>query len=175
MKVCTKCNKEKLFTEFNKNKNASDFLCNECKDCAKKRVYEWRVKKYGIKIFMTKEDKNLKAYKRRKERQKTNPLFKKRCYLATKTSISFRYKKWRKNGSTEKLFGCDFETAKNYLSVKFKEGMTWDNYGKWHIDHIIPLSSAINEVELIKLCNYKNTQPLWAIDNTIKGNKKALT
>jgi hypothetical protein len=49
--------------------------------------------------------------------------------------------------------------------------MTWDNYGEWHIDHIIPLSSAKTESELIDLFNYKNTQPLWAKDNLSKGNR----
>jgi hypothetical protein len=49
--------------------------------------------------------------------------------------------------------------------------MTWDNQGKWHIDHIIPLSSGNTEEEIIKLCHYTNLQPLWAIDNMKKGSK----
>jgi hypothetical protein len=51
--------------------------------------------------------------------------------------------------------------------------MTWDNYGRggWHIDHIIPSSSAIDIESLIKLQHYTNLQPLWAIDNMKKGSK----
>jgi hypothetical protein len=49
--------------------------------------------------------------------------------------------------------------------------MSWDNYGKWHIDHIIPLSSANNEDEVYKLCHHTNLQPLWAEDNLKKSNK----
>ena len=49
--------------------------------------------------------------------------------------------------------------------------MSWDNYGKWHIDHIIPLSSANSEDDIYKLCHYTNLQPLWAEDNLKKSNK----
>lgn len=48
--------------------------------------------------------------------------------------------------------------------------MTWDNYGKWHIDHIVPLVSAKTEEEMYKLCHYTNLQPLWALDNIKKGD-----
>lgn len=61
---------------------------------------------------------------------------------------------------------------KNYLESLFQPRITWDNYGKWQIDHIIPLSSLdLNIIENIKkVCHYTNLQPLWAIDNIIKGN-----
>ena len=49
--------------------------------------------------------------------------------------------------------------------------MNWDNRSEWHIDHIVPLSSANTEEELIRLCHYTNLQPLWAEDNLKKGGK----
>jgi hypothetical protein len=57
------------------------------------------------------------------------------------------------------------------MENKFTEGMSWDNQGKWHIDHIIPLSSANSEEEIYKLFHYTNLQPLWAKDNLSKHNK----
>jgi hypothetical protein len=59
------------------------------------------------------------------------------------------------------------------MEKQFKNEMTWENYGfyGWHIDHIIPLSSAKNEEELYKLCHYTNLQPLWAKENLSKGAK----
>jgi hypothetical protein len=49
--------------------------------------------------------------------------------------------------------------------------MSWDNYGSWHIDHIMPLSSAQTTEEFNKLCHYSNLQPLWAHENLSKGNR----
>lgn len=49
--------------------------------------------------------------------------------------------------------------------------MTWDNYGEWHIDHIIPISSAKSLYDGIRLSQLENLQPLWAEENILKGDK----
>ena len=49
--------------------------------------------------------------------------------------------------------------------------MSWDNRIEWHLDHIIPISLATTEEEIIKLNHYTNFQPLWAEENIRKGNK----
>jgi hypothetical protein len=77
--------------------------------------------------------------------------------------------RWNKNGTTVKLLGISYEKAKQHLERQFTKGMTWDNYGEWHIDHIYPLAKATTEEELIRLCHYTNLQPLWALDNLKKG------
>jgi len=78
-----------------------------------------------------------------------------------------------KAGSAVSDLGCSIKEFKVYLESKFKPGMTWENYGKWHIDHIKPLTSfdllKIDQVQLA--CNYTNLQPLWAKDNLEKSNK----
>lgn len=81
-------------------------------------------------------------------------------------------KNGQKTGSAIKDLGCSVEELRTYLEKHFQEGMTWDNYGEWHIDHIKPLDSfkLENREELLKACNYKNLQPLWAEDNFKKSN-----
>lgn len=64
------------------------------------------------------------------------------------------------------------EQLKTHIEGKFESGMTWDNWshGGWHIDHIYPMSRAdlTDEIQLKKVCNYKNLSPLWAHDNFSK-------
>ena len=60
---------------------------------------------------------------------------------------------------------------KNHLEYLFKEGMTWENYGEWHVDHIKPMCK-FDRSELPSVVNaLENLQPLWAKDNLIKGDK----
>jgi hypothetical protein len=77
----------------------------------------------------------------------------------------------QKKSKTFSMLGCSIEEFWNHLEKQFTDGMTRENYGKWHIDHIIPLSSAKNQEELERLFHYSNCQPLWAKDNYSKNNK----
>lgn len=77
-----------------------------------------------------------------------------------------------KHTSTEKILGCSITYFLTYIEQQFKEGMSWDNYGDWHLDHIVPLCSAHNEKEVYALNHYTNFQPLWAKENLLKGGKK---
>jgi len=72
--------------------------------------------------------------------------------------------------SYHKYFGCDKETLRAHIESLFREGMSWENYGKvWHLDHIVPISLGKKDYALIlKLCNYKNLQPLFAAENIEK-------
>jgi len=76
---------------------------------------------------------------------------------------------FKKAKATYEILGADYATAAAHLESQFKDGMSWANRSEWHIDHIIPLASAKNEEELLKLCHYTNLQPLWAMDNLKKG------
>jgi len=83
--------------------------------------------------------------------------------------------KKNKCAQTHELLGCSFQELKIHLENQFVDGMSWENMGEWHIDHIIPLVSfdlSIPENQKIAF-NYKNLQPLWAIDNLKKGAKYA--
>ena len=123
---------------------------------------EWRKKSY-IKNREKRITYNLKYY--RKIENKIIVNLRIRIYKVLK-GIS-------KSESTMKLLGCNVEQLKNYLQTKFQLGMSWSNYGKWHIDHIKPCASFdLSKPKEQKKCfYYKNLQPLWAFDNLSKNDK----
>jgi hypothetical protein len=89
--------------------------------------------------------------------------------------ISFR-RTYKKNKRTEKHIGCTMSDLRVYIAAKFKDGMTWENYGKssngrhWVVDHIVPLATAQDEESYIKLWHYSNLQPLWEDENAKKSS-----
>ena len=170
MKKCSVCKKEKDYSEFYKNKSKKDGYTFDCKSCRKE---------YFCKSKTTREQYYEKNKIRIKEWRKNNtkinkeknPLFKLQCNLRSLISKSISRQGYKKNTKSQKIIGCDFIELKTYLEKQFTEGMNWDNYGRWHIDHIYPSSLAKTEEEIIKLNHYTNFQPLWAEDNIRKGNK----
>lgn len=83
----------------------------------------------------------------------------------------------QKQSKTMYYIGCSIEELWLYLESKFQQGMTRENYGEWHVDHIIPISSfdftTDTENTLKKCWHYTNLQPLWAEDNLSKGKRKS--
>ena len=80
----------------------------------------------------------------------------------------------KNNQHWEDLVGYTITKLKKHLQKQFVEGMTWENYGRWHIDHKIPLS-VFNytkpEHKDFKRCwALSNLRPLWAEDNLKKNN-----
>ena len=65
------------------------------------------------------------------------------------------------------------QVIKVILGMLIVYGMSWDNMGKWHLDHIKPCKTfdLSKQEEQLKCFNYKNIQPLWATDNLKKGSK----
>ena len=140
-----------------------------------KKHYKENKEKYllNVKEYYEKNKVKIKIYTREyaKERRKTDSLFKLKCSLRSRTSGAFKSKCYRKDSMTGKMLGVSWEVCKAHIERQFIKGMSWDNHGEWHIDHIIPLASAKTEEELKKLCHYSNLQPLWAFDNLSKSDK----
>jgi hypothetical protein len=79
-----------------------------------------------------------------------------------------------KSASTMTLLGVsNIEFVWEHLKSTFKPGMTKENHGLWHIDHIIPCSSfdLSKAEEQVKCFHYSNLQALWAYENLSKGSK----
>ena len=78
-----------------------------------------------------------------------------------------------KSKSTIKLLGCSVKECWQHLKSKFQPGMTKENYGQWHVDHIIPCASFDLKcpVQQMACFHYTNLQPLWAAYNIRKKDK----
>lgn len=243
MKICTKCNIEKPFDEFTKQKKGKNGYRSNCKSCSKK-YYEknfQKLKEYNLKnkdrkieylktyyeknkeklkeyrnnynkiynkqnaenfkkyyeknyeklkeynnIYYEKNKEKIKKisnlyrknnkielYKKLKYKKENNFLFKLKCNIRTLITGSFKRgtNQFSKKAKTEIILGCTIEEFIKYIESKFTDGMCFENHGKWHLDHIIPLASANTEEDIIKLNHYTNFQPLWAFDNLSKSCK----
>ena len=165
-KICTKCNEEKVVTEFNKNKRIPDGLSRSCKTCRSIERKESR--------------ETTRAYRRihHKKQWENNELFRLKYSISPQLRKCMR--KWISggNGYTEKsrlreIMGCTFNEFMDHLKNQFEDWMVWGNYGLyngdwshgWDIDHIIPLSSAKTEEEYLKLWHYTNIRPLCSKQN----------
>ena len=111
-----------------------------------------------------------KRAKYEKQRKDNDPLFKLTKNLRSLISGSFKRQGYKKGSKTEQILGCSFLDFKEYIEEQFTQGMNWANYGQWHIDHIIPISVAENEAQILILNRYQNLRPLWADENLSKSD-----
>ena len=201
-KVCNECKIEKALDEFHKRKGCKFDVDSKCKCCISKKQKEYRVKNLNKIKERRKKDywKNRDRYiqqasewsKNNSNRVKENKLrwneenkernyelYKERLKDPTNRMIhncrnrtGQAYK--LKSKSTLDLLGCTGIELANHLEEQFQEGMTHDNYGEWHIDHIKPIASfdLSNPKEAEECFHYTNLQPLWAEDNLKKGSKE---
>lgn len=104
-----------------------------------------------------------------------NKRYKNDGFFRMKKNIRARVREYMKGEHigirTKDIVGIDYDKFKEYISSKFIDDMSWENYGKWHLDHIVPLCSAKNKEEVLLLNHHTNLQPLWAEDNLKKGGK----
>jgi len=132
-----------------------------------------KVKKYknlNKEKIAKQHSKWLKANKKKLAEYRKQPHIQIRINVRVRTREAL---KGRKRASTEKMLGCTWEELRKHLERLFTKGMSFDNYGLWHIDHILPCASFdLTDPEQQRICfHYSNLQPLWAADNLSKGAK----
>lgn len=184
-KICTKCHKRKLLNKFYKASNQKTGIRPDCKDCSNEYYKEYykknylQINKYWRNYYRTNRNEllnyrknNLHIYnKQRKIRRFNDISYKIKENLRNRLRQALKGQ--NKALSTMFLIGCEIDYLMYHIQKQFKYGMTWDNHGEWHIDHKLPCASfdLSKPKEQRKCFNFKNLQPLWAIDNIRKGNK----
>lgn len=198
IKKCTKCGNNKLISQFRKQSKGRFGVMSVCKSCQSniekynrlignttsternKRFRENnpdKIKKY-LKDYSNKNKEKRKEYDKNYRINNRGLINKRSCeyyilnpHLKTWRSVlksQLRRMGKTKEGNTIDLLGYSALELKLHMESLFTEGMTWDNHGEWHIDHIKPLSSFNKETHPSVVNALSNLQPLWAKDNRDK-------
>ena len=180
-KICKKCLIEKPISDFNRDKYSKDGLRYRCRECTKEEYRNFYYSNVDKEIerqvsYQKNNSESIKKNrnKRHKKNYNNNTLYKLKFNVRNRIKLFIKSSGFNiKTNNTYNIVGCTPEELKIYIEKQFVDGMSWDNhnlYG-WHIDHIIPLSSAKNEEDVYRLCHYTNLQPLWCEENYKKGKK----
>lgn len=164
-KVKYENNKEKVKEKSREYYNMNKDEINLKRRLSKKSTYYYHKNKN--------KDKQLKrSYEYRKIKMKTDPFYKFKHQIRNLIRNAFKRGFTTKSKKTIEILGCSFEEFKLHLESQFDDKMNWENQGTyWHMDHIIPISSAHTEEDVYRLNHYTNFQPLYWEDNLKKSNK----
>lgn len=166
-------NKEKILdrvsSHYEKNKEKKIEYQKEYSQINKEKVAEYKYEYSQINKEKIRKYKNDYQNRRRKE----DTVFMLKHSLNRAIRRSLKCKGLSKSKKTVEVLGCTIEFFKIYIEERFIDDMSWDNYGKnWDIDHIIPLSTAGTEEDVLKLNHYTNLQPLDSyINRNVKRDK----
>jgi len=197
-KVCKACHTEKQMNEFPSCLGHPEWIMSICKDCKRMKDNEYsrrrnerdREKVNARNAAWASENREQDLERKRKynrehkdeclewhrEKRRTDVKF--RLTGVLRCRLRMALKGLTKSASTMEMLGCSTEELKRHLELRWRDGMTWENYGGkygWQIDHIIPCASfdLTREEEQRKCFHFSNLQPLWAVDNRAKGTKLA--
>ena len=170
MKTCTKCDQSKPAStdHFHKSKRGAMGLNPVCKVCANAHGVKWRTENRTQARSNSRRgyhNNKAKYWEAKKARLNSDPAFRAahnaRCWIAQFLSGKHKF---------SHSLGCTFEEFKTHVERLFQPGMTWENYGEWHLDHTVPLSVAhLQGPEAFeRACHYSNLQPLWEADHKVK-------
>lgn len=180
--ACCTCGTDKPRTSefFHRDKCVVDGLTLACKECRLKsrRLYRDRnlvkEREYSrsyMENFRATNPEKLKEQKYRSERKRKQdrPELRARCNLRRRLAATVTQKRMH---TTLQLVGCTLKELRTHLESQFTEGMTWENYGEWHIDHIKPCAKfdLTDPVQQRECFHFTNLQPLWAVDNLRKSD-----
>lgn len=198
---CRETKPAEMFSRHKRNRDGLQFQCKACiSDYNLKNRKHWRSKAATRSdAYREAERERNRTYhrrnreaiaeRRRKYRQNNKELLaeRNRVYQEKRRAHDHKYvlvgrlrrrmlqalneKHLTKNQTTMQALGCDADYFCQHIERQFLKGMNWENRDKWHLDHIVPISSAKTEEEIYQLAHFTNIRPMWATENISKGNQ----
>lgn len=206
MKVCTKCKQELPLDAFPKRSGAKAGIKPQCKPCHNASNRESRAKhlessressrrwreanperlKARTKQWAEKNPERMRALQvawqaanRDRVREVQRARLERRPEVRAMRSMSQRIRfmlSGKNSRSTPSIVGYGPSELREHIGRQFLPGMTWDNYGEWHIDHIVPLSdfniTSLDDDEMKSAWALTNLRPLWASENCSKSDRR---
>lgn len=157
-------------------KSGANVYCPSCQQLSKTMKLPHLVKyvKQYHAAYMSDPAKRRKALNSagayRRKRIREDPIY---CIIQrvrARIGAALREGNFTKNSTTQQIIGCTWSEFKTHIERQFLQNMTWGDRDAWHIDHIIPLSTAKTEADVIALNHFTNLRPLWAKDNIAKSD-----
>ena len=168
--------KQKEYADANRDKRTAQQAeyreQNRDKINERMRIYSERVRDEKRAYMQEWQKQNADSIRqKRAERYKTDPAYRLRLNLRNRLNAAIHV--GCKAGSAVRDLGCTIDEFMAYIANLFTTGMSWENWGEWHLDHIKPLASfdLTDRNQFIIACHYTNIRPLWAEDNLRKGHR----
>lgn len=171
-KVCATCDRLLPLTHFYLSRPGSHKP--SCKDCSKARSQAWRESNADRRAAYDRQYKaQNRAAKNAKDRQRlaSDPAYALRNSIRAAIFKALASRGAKKSERVEQILGCTMQEFVAHIEKQFARGMTWENRGDWHIDHIIPLATAVSAEDVVRLTHHTNLRPLWGRENLSKGGK----
>ncbi len=189
---CTICGFVKSSSDYYRAESASGYM-SACRECHKSRVLSRQAERYtsdpafrAIKVDrvvarQSARYKNDAAYRQMKikrvvARGQIRYSTELRYRVAQCMSVAIReaMRTGRKGRSWERIVGYSVDELMTHLESHFLPGMSWSNYGTWHIDHVVPqaafLINAVTDPSVRDCWSLSNLRPLWALENIKKSD-----
>lgn len=194
-KTCTKCGETKDLSCFHNRPEGKFGVHSICRKCKNIQSKEWQKKnpekarkiqaeaKRRIRSTQEGRDKliainqkyiennreKVRAYYR--ERRKNDPLFQIKARYRGLLAKAMQRNGFKKDSLSMKILGCDWDQLRAHIEKQFTKGMSWDRLPELHLDHLVPMSTAKTEEDVIALSHFTNIRPMWAKDNMKKSSK----
>jgi hypothetical protein len=125
-------------------------------------------------------EKNINKYRKTKRdyernRKSNDPIYRLISNFKSAMSTVLKESNVEKNRHYFDILQYTPEELIIHLELQFKDTMSWDNYGEWHVDHKLPITSfnieEMGDKEFMKCWELENLQPMWGEENIRKSNK----